>query len=192
MFDLPTSVSIEGKEYRIRNDGDFRTILDCFLALQDSEIEQQERIVSSLIIFYEDINSIEDVSKLPNIEVAVSKMFDFFNCGMDTTGTKSDYHLVDWEKDSMLIVSAINGVINKEIRLEPYIHWWTFMSYYISIGRSMFSTVLSIRSKIAKGKKLEKDEKEFKRENPQYFRIDMRNVRQKEEDEFLQNLWKDG
>ena len=51
MFELPTSIEIEGKSYNIRNKGDYRTIIDCFLALDDLELSKVERVYASLIIF---------------------------------------------------------------------------------------------------------------------------------------------
>ena len=35
MYEIPISVRINNIEYRIRNNGDYRVILDCFSALQD-------------------------------------------------------------------------------------------------------------------------------------------------------------
>lgn len=66
------------------------------------------------------------------------------------------------------------------------------MGYFNAVGESALSTVVSIRSKIAKGKKLEKYEQEFRKENPQYFTWDMRTLKQKEEDELLNQLWNKG
>ena len=74
-------------------------------------------------------------------------------------------------------------------RALTYLHWWTFMGYFCSIGESTLSTVVSIRDKILKGKKLEKYETEFRRDNPQYFKWDSRTLQEKEDDELLKQLW---
>ena len=60
---------------------------------------------------------------------------------------------------------AINRVAGKEIRQEENIHWWTFLGWFMEIGECTYSQVLSIRSKKAKGKNLEKWEQEFYSEN---------------------------
>ena len=60
MYEIPTKVNIGGTEYQIRNNGDYRMVLDCFGALQDASLNSNERLFCSLIIFYEDINSIAD------------------------------------------------------------------------------------------------------------------------------------
>lgn len=171
-------------------------ILDCFSALQDSELSKEERVISCLIIFYEDFNSIEDLNEiLADEEMTkeiVEKMFNFFNCNQTSVGMTEKYKLIDWEQDSQLICSAINNVAKIEIRSMPYCHWWTFMGYYISIGESVLSTVVSIRHKSAYGKKLEKYEKDFKKENPQYFSFDYRTAEQKEEDERIRAMFNGG
>lgn len=189
MYSIPTSVQVGGKEYHIRNNGDYRTILDCFCALEDAELSKQERLCASLIIFYEDINSVDDINKFDDLQDAVMAMYDFFKCGSDNTGAQTNHKLIDWEQDSQLICSAINKVANKEIRSEPYIHWWTFMGYYTAIGESPLSTIIGIRDKIIKGKKLEKYESQFKRENPQYFVWNARTIEEKEADNLIKDLW---
>ena len=193
MYEIPTSVKIEDTVFQIRNNGDYRMVLDCFNALQDAELTKQERLFVSLIIFYEDINSLEDFEKFPNIEDAVSEMYNFFNCGqVQGIGKNVNYKLIDWEQDSQLICSAINKVANTEVRAEPYIHWWTFMGYYSAIGESLFSTIVNIRDKTMKGKKLEKYEREFKRENPEYFVWNARSLEDKEADALLKEIWNRG
>ena len=168
-------------------------VLDCLAALGDETLSKTERLIAALIIFYEDFNDISDFTEDVNLEELVKQMFWFFNCGEPNgVGMATQYKLIDWESDSQLICSAINKVAGKEIRLEPYIHWWTFMGYYISVGDSPLATIVGLRSKLARGKKLEKHELEFKRNNPQYFTWDARTIEQKEADELVKKLWNSG
>lgn len=44
-------------------------------------------------------------------------------------------------------------------------HWWTFFSYFMESGECLFNTVVGIRSKKAKGEKLDKWEEKFYKEN---------------------------
>jgi len=193
MYEIPTKIFIEGKEFPIRNNGDYRMVLDCFKALQDAELNPKERVFCSLLIFYEDINSIADINKFPDLETAITEMYNFFNCGKDqSVGKHMRHRLIDWEKDSQMICSAINKVANKEVRAEPYIHWWTFMGYYSAVGESLLSTVLSIRDKLSRGKKLEKYEREFKNENPEYFVWNARTIDDEEADKLFNELWNNG
>ena len=196
MYTLPTTVKIRDNDFKIRNKGDFRMVLDCFNALQDDNLSQQERVISSLIIFYDDVHSYEDLCVLfkddEDLKLAIEKMYEFFNCNQKEVGAKQNYKLIDWDNDSQIICSAINNVANIEIRSLEYLHWWTFMGYYISIGESVLSTVVSIRHKIATGKKLEKYEKDFRKDNPNYFNFDYRTSEQREEDAKFRAMWEGG
>lgn len=193
MYYLPTHITIEEQEYTIRNKGDYRMVLNCFSALQDEDLDtEQERILLCLFIFYENFDTIEDILALDeNVLIQlVEEMSKFFNCGQeDQPGAKSQYKLIDWEKDEQLIMSGVNNVANKELRAEPYVHWWTFMGYYMAIGDSPLATVVGIRNKIAKNKKLEKHEREFKQDNPQYFSWDFRSQENREMDDYIKALW---
>lgn len=191
MYELPTTITVNEKVYTIRNRGDYRMVLDCFQVLNDIELSENERILAFLIIFYEDFNDVESVLSLDGeiLSELIDSAFLFFSCGQSHTSGETKYKTIDWKTDEQLISSAVNNVAGKEIRVEQYLHWWTFMGYFNAVGESALATVVSIRSKLAKGKKLEKYEQEFKRDNPQYFTWDMRTLQQKEEDELLNQLW---
>lgn len=195
MYELPTTINIGDKICQIRDDGDYRMVLDCFVVLQDSELaDNQERVLSALIIFYEDLD-VDNIFYLSNDEIMerTKKMYNFFECGEDNTyANKKDYKLLDWDQDSQIIMSAINNVAGKEVRAEEYLHWWTFMGYYMSIGESAFSTIVSIRYKIITGKKLEKYERDFKKDNPQYFIWNHKTIEELEAEQFVRDLWNQG
>ena len=170
-YELPTSVILNDTAHAIRKDGDFRMVLDCFRLLQDTELEDNERILACLVTFYDELDGLDSVYQLGNIEEAVKQMFSFFNCGQEeSVGVKAEGKVIDWDKDALMIISAINHVAGKEIRAEKYLHWWTFMSYYMGIGECSLSTVVNIRRKILKGKKLEKFEQDYVNENPELFK----------------------
>lgn len=167
LYELPTTIDSAGQTLHIRNRGDWRTIIDVNIALSDPELTDQERLIAGTIIFYE-----ESPDEIQDIQAAVTGMSEFISAGME--GHSRGRKLIDWEEDALLIISGVNGVLGREIRAETYMHWWTFMAAYMGIGESALATVVSIRDKIAKGKKLEKYEQEFKRDNPQYFGLNKR------------------
>ena len=166
-------------------------VLDCFAVLNDVELTDSERILACLMIFIDGFDTVEDVLSVDEDEMKslVDNTFLFFNCGQKNSGAEMNYKTIDWEQDSQLISSAVNKVAGREIRADLYLHWWTFMGYFNAVGESALSTVVGIRSKIMKGKKLEKYEQEFRRNNPQYFTWDSRTLKQKEDDELLNQLW---
>lgn len=197
MYELPTEIIIDGQSYSIRNKGDYRLVLDCLSALQDIELSNDDRVLTALIIFYDNLNNEDDIFNTfktqESLLSAIKEMYKFFNCGNeDSVGMNTGFKVIDWDDDSQLIVSGINKVSNKEIRSEPYIHWWTFMGYFISIGDSPLSTVVGIRYKILKNKKLEKWEREYRQNNPNYFRWNSKTTEQQEAEKYVMEMWNSG
>ncbi|MEA4894568.1 MAG: Gp15 family bacteriophage protein [Oscillospiraceae bacterium] len=157
MCELPTALEIDGIEHPIQSD--YRAALDICAALSDNEFTSGEKALALLEILYEDAESIS------NYEEAIRKALWFISCGDDSTPQRKRPKLVDWEQDFSYIVAPINKAAGCEIRALPYMHWWTFISFYYEIGECTFSNIVNIRNKKAKGKKLEKWEQEFYREN---------------------------
>ena len=190
MYELPTTVPIAGTVYNIRNKADYRVILDVIATLEDNTLTNEEKIVIALIIFYECLDSLESVfdtfDNADAVNDALQAMTDFIDCYNDDIGYRAKHKLVDWVQDEQLIVSAINKVAGTEIRALEYMHWWTFISHYISVGECALSQVVAIRDKIARGKKLDEFERRFKRDNPQYFRW---KSEQQEADNLLNEIW---
>ena len=151
---LPTSLTVAGKEYSIRTD--FRDVLNIIAAYGDPELEDEEKVYVCLYILYEDFASMPSSA----YESAYKEAVKFIDCGMATDG-KSSARTMDWEQDEPILFPAINKVAGREVRTMEYLHWWTFMGYFMEINEGIFSHVLSIRHKKAKGKKLEKWERDF-------------------------------
>lgn len=190
-YRISDTIEVEDTVLHVRCGGDYRMVLDCFAALKDADLDNEERVLSALIIFYEEFNSVEDVMTFPYVEQALTKMYEFFNCGKSES---AEYKaptriLIDWNKDAQLISAAVNKVAGKEVRAEECVHWWTFMGYYMSVGESSLSTIIGIRDKILRGKPLEKYEREFRAENPEYFDWDHDSMEEKEAKKWLQSVW---
>lgn len=151
---LPKSLEVDGVSYPIRSD--FRTVLLIIQAFNDAELSDFEKSVVCLECLYEEIPD--------NVEVALEKAVWFIDGG-SLEKKQSQAKVYDWEQDESIIFSAINKVAGFETREKEYMHWWTFLGYFCEIGEGAFSSAVSIRSKIAKGKKLEKYEKDFLKEN---------------------------
>ena len=189
-YRLPTIIEVDNKPFRIRDKGDFRMVFSCFNIMSDVHLTQEERLYASMIIFYEDFDDMDDLLECDcDVEALAKKMMWFLDCG-ENYETKNSPRLIDWDEDSNLICSAINNVAGKEIRAEKYVHWWTFIGYYMAIGECSLSNIVSIRYKLAKGEKLEKYEKKFMADNPQYFNKDMRSEQQKMAEDYVASLWK--
>lgn len=194
MYSLPTTVTVKDRTYHIRESGDFRMVLDCFSALQDEELSEDYRVLASLLIFYNEFSEMDDLRESEDyIEGLVTEMFKFMNVGQDQSpGADAGSQVIDWEGDSQMICAAINNVAKTEIRSIEYLHWWTFLGYYMSVGESVLSTVVGIRDKLCKHKKLEKWEQEFKRNNPKYFVWKKTSVHEREVENLVRELWNKG
>lgn len=179
-YDLPKSVEVDGAEYEIRSD--YRAILDIIEAIDDPELDEQEKCEAALMIFYPDLDSMPYCS----YNEALEKCIDFINCGEKKTELKKQPRVMDWSQDFPLIVSPINRVLGCEIRALDYLHWFTFMAAYQEIGDCLFAQVVSIRKKKASGKKLDKSDQEFYKKNKNL--VDL-NAKYTEQDEETINRW---
>ena len=190
MYDIPVTIVINDREFPIRCKGDYRMVLDCFSCLNDFELTETERTYGALIIFYEDFNDLEDFIGLDknSIEALIKAMYNFMECNENPLHSMP-FKTIDWDKDSQMICSAVNKVAHTEVRSLEYLHWWTFMGYFSEVGESVMSTVVSIRTKIKRNKKLEKYEKEFKNHNPHYFNWDSRTAEQKQDEQDILSIW---
>lgn len=158
-YTLPTSVEINGQEYEVRSD--FRAILDILEAINDVELDDQERAAVVLDIFYP---GFEDMPS-DDYEEAIAKCMWFINCGQESDAGKKPKKLVDWQQDFPVIVAPVNRVMGKEVRSLRYLHWWTFIGAYQEIGDCLFAQIVGIRQKLANGKSLDKSERDFYRNN---------------------------
>ena len=155
---LPKALNIGGKDYPIRYQ--FSAVLDILSAYGDPELDDEEKTEVMLAILFPDYKNIP----LHHLQEAVQKACAFIDCGQKDEG-KPKPKLMDWNQDADIIIPAINKVAGMEVRSDPELHWWTFWGFFMSIGESLFSTVLHIRRKKADRKKLDKWEEEFYRDN---------------------------
>lgn len=151
---LPTSLVVNGVERFIRTD--FRDVLNIVCAFSDPELEDEEKVYVCLCVLYEDFDEIP----ASDYEEAFKKALEFIDCGKEDDGKPSP-RVMDWEQDESLLFPAVNKVAGMETRSAQYIHWWTFLGYYMEITDGVFSNILALRMKKAKGKPLEKWEREF-------------------------------
>lgn len=78
---------------------------------------------------------------------------------------------MDWEQDAALIAPAVDKVLGYSCRRCEYLHWWEFLGAFHGVGDGLFAQVVNIRNKRARGRRLEKSEQEFARENAAIIKI---------------------
>lgn len=164
---LPKTLKIGGTTYNLRTD--YRSIFRILEAYGDADLSVIEKAIICVKRIY--------VEKIPgkDFEEAYNKACWFIDGGDTYKSAKSEnVRLVDYEQDEIPLFAAINDVAKTEVRALEYLHWWTFLSYYISIKDGLFAQIINIRSKQAHHKKLEKYEQEFYNANK-----DMVNLRKR-------------
>lgn len=150
---LPTALEAGGRNIPINSD--FRVVLRIFEALSDEELSNIEKAYVTVKLLYAD-----EITR-QNFEEAVKKAYWFCDGGDMPKTEPEKIKTLDWKHDEMIIFPAVNKCAGFEVRSCPYMHWWTFLGIFGEIGEGLFSTVMNIRQKNAKGKKLEKWEREF-------------------------------
>ena len=164
LWSLPTSAVIGGVEYPIN--ADYRDVIEIFRYLDDPDKPEYIRWRIALALFYE--GEIPDEHR----QEAMEYLARFISCG--ESNRKPAPKLLDWEQDAQFIIADVNKVAGKEIRLVPFLHWWTFLAYFHAIGEGQLSTLVSIRDKLHRKKKLDKWEQEYYCKNASKIRLKAR------------------
>lgn len=151
---LPETLPINGRQYAIN--ADFRNILRIFEAFGDALLTPEEKAFICVKRLY-----CEEIPKRC-LEEAIRKAYWFCDGGDMPKTEPEKVRTMDWNHDESILFPAISkaaGIV--DVRSLPFMHWWTFLGLFGEIGDGLFSTVMHIRQKKIKGKKLEKWEREF-------------------------------
>ena len=153
-WSLPERLEIAGHEYTIN--ADFRDVLEIIHWLTDPNEQERVRLYVALRLFYDDFETIPPDAH----QEAADLMMEFIAGGKKDEGPPGP-HLLDWDQDQGMIVADVNKAAGCEIRALPFLHWWTFLAFFCGIGEGQLSTVVGIRHKLKRGKKLEPWEREY-------------------------------
>ena len=177
VWQLPRQVTFGETVYEFY--ADFRDILEILTYLQDATLPEFIRWEIALALFYK--------QKVPpdHSRQAMDYLAWFLTGGCPETD-KPGPKLLDWQQDAAAIVSDVNKAAGQEIRGLPFVHWWTFLSWFHAIGDGQVSTLVTIRNKLQRGKKLEGWEKDFYRQNKK--KVDFKRVYTPEEERERERL----
>lgn len=165
IWNLPTSANIGGKTYQIS--ADFRDVLEIISILNDENKPNFLRWQIALSLFYN-----EEIPKNFHAQ-AMEYLSEFISYG--SNNKKPAPKMIDWDQDAQMILSDVNKVAGTEVRATNFMHWWTFLTFFYSVGDGQLATVVSIRKKKRTGKKLEKWEETYYRENRE--QIDFKRIK---------------
>lgn len=156
---LPATIIINGEEWDIRTN--FHDILKIIVAFNDPNLDEAEKVFICLQILYEGFDEMPE----SEYETAFKEALRFIDCGIPESKRqgKKNARTVDWEHDESILFPAINKIAGCEVRSLPYLHWWTFMGYFMEVSTDgVFGNVLKLRQKKQNSKTpLDKAEKEF-------------------------------
>ena len=159
IFDLPTALEFGGRAWAIHTD--YRDVLRTLTAFEDPNLTDEEKAYICLH------NTYPDLAEIPqkDLQAALDAAIAFIDHGATDDGPSP--RTMDWEQDAPLIFPAVNRAAGFEVRSAEYLHWWTFMGFFMEIRDTTFATVLSLRQKKygKHRKKLEKHEQEFWKNN---------------------------
>ena len=150
---------------------DFRDVLEIFSYFEDPDLPEYLKWKIAVALFYEGTIPEEQMQQ-------AMEYLAFFLRGGQREQEKPTPKLLDWEQDAAVIVADVNKVAGQEIRALPFVHWWTFLSWFHAIGEGQLSTLVGIREKLRKGKKLEPFENVYYREHKQMVDLKPRYSRQ--------------
>ncbi|MCI8986891.1 MAG: hypothetical protein HFI60_13280 [Lachnospiraceae bacterium] len=180
---LPETLTVGGREYPIRTD--YRDVLQVLEAFSDEELEHIEKWIVAVYLLFEDFSCADDVLEAVedgfDLGEAVEQISWFLSVGKLEEKDR-DAPLYDWKQDEQMIFAAVNKVAGREVREADYMHWWTISGYVNSVDKDDFWTfVISIRDKLNKKKKLEKNEREFLNKNRELVILEKRKTREEQE-----------
>lgn len=127
---LPTYVFIDNKKYEINHS--FRTSILFEIMMNDSEIDNEDKIHKALELYYPII---------PNdFDKAIDKMLWFYRCGKEIKQSKgtgasnsNKNNIYSYEFDDEYIYAAFLDQYNIDLQDIENLHWWKFKALFNSL-----------------------------------------------------------
>lgn len=126
---VPETVTIDNEEYEINSD--FRTSILFELLMQDKLLNDKEKIVNALSLYYPVCPR--------NINEAINQMLWFYRCGKDLIASKgkgkgkSDIKIYSFEHDDDYIYAAFMDQYGIDLQDIEELHWWKFKAMFKSL-----------------------------------------------------------
>ena len=159
LWQLPKALRLGEKNWDIR--ADFRVMLRVIFTLERQELPEAGRIYLAMRLFYKDFLQMPPALWAD----AAKELMSFLAGGREQPGPAGP-RLLDWQQDAELIIADVNKAAGRELRAMEFVHWWTFLALFSSVGEGRLSAVVNIRRKLAEGTALEDWEKEYLRREP--------------------------
>lgn len=128
---VPTSVNINNKKYEINSD--FRISILFELLMQDSSIEDRDKVIMVLNLYY------REVPPKKYWKEATEQILWFYRCGKDLITSKrkskgkSDIKIYSFEYDDDYIYAAFMDQYGIDLQDIKELHWWKFKAMFKSL-----------------------------------------------------------
>lgn len=126
---LPESVEVDGENFEINSD--FRTSILFEIMMQDNEVDERNKIINALNLYYPVIPE--------NKEEAVKKILWFYRGGkedkfVEGKSEKGSNDLIySYDFDDEYIYAAFLDQYGVDLQ-ESYMHWWKFRAMFKSLN----------------------------------------------------------
>lgn len=166
---VPTSVNIDNKEYEVNSD--FRTSILFELLMQDNSIEEKEKFILALQLYYPVIPE--------NINAAIEQMLWFYKCGKDIKKSKgnskgkSATQIYSFEHDDDYIYAAFMDQYNIDLQDIKYLHWWKFKAMFNSLKEDIKIVKIMEYRSMDLSKIKDKEEKAYYKKMQEFYKLPM-------------------
>lgn len=169
---------------------DFRESIKFELLMQDRKINEKDKIMQALRLYYYDLDKIKDIRQ------AIDDILWFYRCGKEI---KQYYNSEDrknkkkqiysYEFDDEYIYSAFMEQYKIDLNNIKYLHWWKFKALFNSLNKNThFVEIMGYRAIDLSKIKDKKEKARYKKLKRLYNLSDMRTEEEKEAD-FAEELW---
>ena len=126
--ELPDTVEVSGKFYKITTD--FRDWIAFFDMMSDSELDQNQKMLTALSWFTEEIPD--------NLTEAYKTLTDFASCfgikkiseNQGKSNNNSGVPTLSWLYDSAYVLGAFRQVYDIDLLKVDFMHWWEFSALF--------------------------------------------------------------
>ena len=191
---LPESVSINGKEFKIN--ADFRSSILFELMMQDSEIEESEKALNAIdLYFMNDANSDKNIDG-DMLKELIEAIMWFYSCGKEDNRDKKEDEEVQGEApiekneliynfdyDDEYIYSAFLTQYNIDLNSIDRLHWWKFRAMMKGLNSDLqFVKIMGYRAIEITSDMSKSEKKHYTKMKKIYALPDLRTEEEKERD----------
>ncbi len=185
---LPEAVTVAGTVYPIRTD--FRVSVEFELLAQDPAVQEKDKVLRALDLYYPQIPK--------DIQVACGQLIWFYRCGkqeaQDGDGEDSGdgRKVYDFEHDADYIYAAFLEQYGIDLTKAKHLHWWKFRAMFRGLDDNCeFVKIMGYRGmKIPS--KMPKEQKAFYRRMKRIYALPLPEKEQQKNDAITEALMNGG